>query len=270
MDVSVIIVNYNTLQLTKASIASIRQLTKEVTYEIIVVDNASSQDATELESHADEFIQSTENLGFAKGNNLGIQHASGEFILLLNSDTVLKNDAISIVYNYLVSNRSMAVASARLEYPDGRLQHVCQRFPELKYTLIELFRIQKFWSPDKRAEVLKGAFFDHRTSTTTDWIWGTFFMFRARLLKELPGGKLPDDFFMYAEDIQWCKEFKNLGYEIGYEPAAQVVHYMGASSGKKEMWMTENNIAFQKKYYSAISIHLNRVASWLLRLSLVR
>ena len=125
MDVSIIIINYNTCQLSKAAIHSVIEKTKDCSYEIIVVDNHSTEDASSLKEKfpSIHYIQSDKNLGFAGGNNLGIQEANGEYILLLNSDTLLKNDAVSIVFNYLKARPNMAVASARLEYPNGRLQH---------------------------------------------------------------------------------------------------------------------------------------------------
>lgn len=269
-DVSVIIVNYNTVDLTKGCIKSINEKTQGLTYEIIVVDNASSEGTEGLDEQPIELVKSDKNLGFAGGNNLGISHASGDYILLLNSDTVLENDAISIVWEYLRSKPNMGAASSLLRYPNGKLQHVCQRFPSAKYIAIELFRLQKFWSKSKAARVLKGAFFDHKTETTTDWVWGTFFMFKKSILDEFPGKKLSDDFFMYGEDMQWCMELKRIGYAIGYQPAAKVVHYMGGSSGKKEKWMKENNETFLKLYYPWYQIWLIHLLTKLLLLTLRR
>src|SRR5579859_6527191 len=124
MDVSVIIVNYNTFALTCACVQSIIDNTKDLHYEIILVDNKST------EINPDEFvkkfraiilIKSETNVGFAKGNNLGINRSSGKYILLLNSDTVLLNNAISCAMNFLEREPRVGVVSAKLVYPDGRV-----------------------------------------------------------------------------------------------------------------------------------------------------
>lgn len=269
MDVSIIIVNYNTWELTRAAIRSIYQETKDCTYEIILVDNASDKDPGILLNDFPDIklIRSPENIGFAKGNNLGIAEANGDYILLLNSDTELKNDAISSVHRFLSGHPDVAVASARLEFPDGRIQHVCQRFPSAKYLAIELFRIQKLWSEEHRSRILLGAFFDHCSFTYTDWVWGTFFMFRKNLLNELPENKLDDRFFMYGEDVLWCKQFGDLGYKVAYLPEARVVHFMGASKGPKNELMIRHEKEFLRLYYSRLSRLLIAVLSTLLNLS---
>ncbi len=185
MDVSVIIINYNTYELTCSCIQSIiREAGNGYTYEIILVDNASTE--TDAENFLKQFpsiklIKSTVNAGFARGNNLGIRQAEGEYILLLNSDTVLKNDAIGICLSFLRADASVAVVSGRLEYPDGHVQHNCQRFPSIGAKLFELFRLQKIFSRSVGSRMLFGSFFDHNTVTYPDWVWGTFFMFPRKL-----------------------------------------------------------------------------------------
>ncbi|SKC77232.1 glycosyltransferase family 2 protein [Ohtaekwangia koreensis] len=251
--VSVVIINYNTFELTCGCIQSVVEKTSGCTYEIIVVDNAST------EGRVKEFlvrfpfitlIESKVNVGFSKGNNIGIEQAKGEFILLLNSDTELQNDALSICQDFIKKDKKAAAVSALLKYPDGAIQHNCQRFPSIKYKLFELFRLQKFVPRRIGGRVLLGFFFDYNEVVYPDWIWGTFFMFRRESLKLLPQGKLADDFFMYVEDMQWCMEFRNLGYSIAFQPAAQVVHYMGKSGGAKSELIDQNIDRFMSKYYS--------------------
>jgi GT2 family glycosyltransferase len=256
MDVSIIIVNYNTFQLTCNCIASVIERSEGFSYEIILVDNCSTEvDADEFKKRFPQIvlIVSDQNLGFAKGNNLGIRVAQGKYILLLNSDTVLKNNAVRIAKDHLEKNPDTAVVAARLEYPDGTVQHNCQRFPSIRYKLFEWLRLQKLLSAGRRGKILFGFFFDHNTPAFPDWVWGTFFMFRKDLLKELPDQKLADDFFMYQEDMQWCFEFRRRGHSIAFEPAAQVIHYMGQSGGASKIWMAENAERFMEKYHSPLS-----------------
>lgn len=253
MDISVIIINYNTFELTCSCITSVMEQACDYTYEVILVDNAS----TEIRSSAflERFpsitlIESPVNVGFAKGNNLGILRAHGEYILLLNSDTVLKNDAIGICLSFLGADPSVAVVSGRLEYPDGQVQHNCQRFPSMRYKLFELFRLQKLLPKRVGGKILLGSFFDHNSVAYPDWVWGTFFMFDRALLKKLPGEKLADDFFMYVEDVQWCMDFRRLGYKVAFQPMAKILHYGGKSGGLKPELMHTNEKRFMHLYYS--------------------
>jgi GT2 family glycosyltransferase len=250
--VSIVIINYNTTELTVNCINSIVDHTKEVDYEIIMVDNHS----TDL--NTDEFvrkfptvklIKNDSNVGFARGNNIGIANSNGDYVLLLNSDTILQNNAISMVKNFLDSNSKVAVASARLEYPNGQVQHNCQRFPSIRFALFELLRFQKLF-PSKK-HLLFGSFFDHNSVLFPDWVWGTFFMFRRELLDKLSEKKLADNFFMYVEDMQWCMEFRKLGFEIAFIPEAKVTHLMGGSRGEKNEMMQGNLNKFMMMYYPA-------------------
>jgi GT2 family glycosyltransferase len=253
MDVSIIIVNYNTFELTCQCIQSVIDKTEGISYEVIVVDNASHEIAPQkfLDRFPDiTLITSAVNVGFAKGNNLGVAKATGDYILLLNSDTILKNNAVAIGVEVLQHNPNTAVMAARLEYADGKLQHNCQRFPSVKYKAFELLRLQKFLPANWGGKILMGFFFDHNQHASPDWVWGTFFMFRRDLLPKLPKAKLDDQFFMYVEDVQWCMDFRRLGYSIAFDPRAQVIHLMGKSGGAKSALMDENMNRFMEVYYS--------------------
>jgi GT2 family glycosyltransferase len=269
MDVSVIILNYNTFEVTCNCIRSVLAETTGCTYEIIVVDNNSSEKDPRifLKLFPDVvLVENAVNLGFAKGNNSGLEKASGEVILLLNSDTELKNDAISICFRSLKENADVAVVGARLEYPDGTVQHNCQRFPALRYKLFELFRMQKMLPSTWGGKFLLGYFFDHQAKVFPDWIWGTFFMFRRALLSELPLGKLADDFFMYVEDMQWCMDFSKRGYKIAFEPSARVMHAMGKSTGDKESLMERNKQIFFDRNYSRLrQMMFRQLDKWLIQ-----
>ncbi|WP_066406911.1 glycosyltransferase family 2 protein [Flavisolibacter tropicus] len=253
MDVSIIIINYNTYQLTRNCISSVIQYTSGVNYEIVLVDNASIEPEPvtfEALFPGIKVIRSTENVGFAKGNNLGISDAKGKYILLLNSDTVLKENSVKITYDYLEANPKVGVLSARLIFPDGKHQSVAQRFPSIRYQLIELFRIQKLMSKKLSEQLLLGAFFNNSRSVKADWVWGAYFMLPRDILSKLPAHKLDDTYFMYAEDMQWCKDIRKLGYEVHFYAGTEVIHFMGGSSGAKQNLMQKNNDLFLKRNYS--------------------
>jgi GT2 family glycosyltransferase len=233
VDLSIIILNYNTYKLTCQCIESVIHQTNGVEYEIILVDNASVEcDACLFKEKFPGIIliESKVNLGFSKGNKLGIQHAKGEYILLLNSDTELRNNAILLSFERIKQDSKIGVLSSKLIYPDGNLQYPANRFPSLKTELRELFRLNKKLTIEQRSELFLGSEFDHLTERECDWVWGTFFMIPKSVLDTFPEKKLPDDFFMYAEDLLWCWQIKDSGYKILYYPHAEVVHHIAASS----------------------------------------
>jgi GT2 family glycosyltransferase len=251
---SIIIVNYNTFKLTTQCIQSIFGHTNNVQFEIILVDNGSSECNPNLfiqQFPEIQLIKSIENLGFSKGNNLGIKQSKGDFILLLNSDTKLKNNAIKTILDYLLSHPKAGVVSSKLIFPDGKHQSACQRFPSIRFQLFELLRLQKLFK-GVSGKILLGAFFDHNTNIEVDWVWGTCFLFRREILKRMPGGRLNEEFFMYSEDMQWCMDIKRQGYQIHYCADAEVIHYMGGSSGNKSELMKRNNALFLRNNFTFI------------------
>ena len=268
MDISIIIINYNTFELTSKCIESLYKYNDSFSYEIILVDNASSECDTNL--FLDKFpdinlVISEINLGFAGGNNLGIKQASGDYILLLNSDTELIENSILLCLNYMKNNKKIGVLSPKLIFPNGQHQAVAQRFPSMKYQLIELFRLQKLLPKKIAGKLLLGAFFDHNENAKVDWVWGAFFMFKKDLLSQLPNKKLNDDYFMYWEDVQWCYDFVQLGYKNYYLATTKVVHKMGGSAGKKNELMLMNEQYFYQRNYSNLKRWLiNKFDKWLI------
>lgn len=261
MKVSIVIINYNTYDLTRKCLESIYQCVKGVSFEVILVDNASSEcdPAVFKDAFPDlKLIRSEINLGFAKGNNLGIQHASGEYVLLLNSDTELIEDSVSLSLSYADRLNDLGALSCKLIHPDGRHQSVAQRFPSVRYLLFERFRINKLLPSQKVGRILLGAFFKHDENVTVDWVWGAFFLFKRDSLKLLENGQLNDAYFMYFEDMQWCLDFKRIGLKNYYFAETSVIHKMGGSSANKEELMRHNERQFYTKNYS-------KLKRWLLK-----
>lgn len=267
-DLSIIIINYNTFNLTSACIQSIYQFTTGISFEIILVDNASH------ETNPDKFmelfpdvilVKSQRNVGFAKGNNLGIAAAQGNVLLLLNSDTQLKSNAIGNAFNVLINLPDTGVITTKLVFPDGTLQYQCGRFPSIKLQLIELFRLQKLMPRRMREDLLLGGFFDHQRNLYPDWIWGTFFMFKHEVLSIFPNNLLPETYFMYQEDLEWCYGLRNSAYRIFYYADEVVIHLFAGSSvnvnqNKQREYLLRNNLNhFIKKNYGYIYFFVFRL-----------
>lgn len=230
MELSIIIINYNTFDLTTKCIESVFRHTRGIAFEVILVDNASVEcDASLFKERFPSIIliKSETNVGFARGNNLGLQQATGKYILLLNSDIELIENSIKICLDYLKANDKIGVISPMLIYPDGKIQKIANRFPSVSYECIELFRLHKFLLP---RNYLLGYYFDHKSNKEADWVWGAFFLTSRANIDKFPGHKLPDKYFMYFEDVVWCYAIKKMGFKVQYIADTKAVHYLSASS----------------------------------------
>ena len=252
MDLSIILINYNSYPYTEKCLESIEQSVVTGRVEIIVVDNASEKDPRadiEKKFPSVKYIRSEVNVGFAKGNNLGILHATGTCILLLNNDTLLQVNTLQVTYDALLNAENIGALTCQLQYPDGKLQHNCQSFPSNRKKNIEKFRLHKLLSRKKRGAYMQGFYWDYTKSGYPEWIWGTYFMFKKEILQKLPGHQLNDEYFMYIEDMQWCWDIRKAGYTIFYTPDTFVTHFGGGSGGAKAQLMEDNLRLFIKKNY---------------------
>jgi hypothetical protein len=233
MLVSIIIVNYDTFALTADCIRSVQAHTRGVPYEIVLVDNASpTEDPQRLEESFPDvkLMRSTVNGGFAAGNNLGIRHAKGNLILLLNSDTILTEDAVSKAANYLASQPRIGALTVRLRYPDGQVQHYARRFKDLRHEVLDSLRPLLFLLPyRKRAQLMLNQYYNADFDVDCDWVGGAFLMMPRAVMSALPGGKLDERYFMYGEDQLWCMQIRKLGYRVACFAGTEVVHLEGGS-----------------------------------------
>jgi GT2 family glycosyltransferase len=241
MQVSIIIINYNTFTLTGNCIRSVIEYTHGVDYEIILVDNASTE--CNPEAFLQEFpqiklVKSFINGGFAYGNNIGIEKASGDYILLLNSDTILKEDSISKSLHYFRSHENGGVLGCRMVFPDGKVQHTARKFRSVNWELLDLFRFIPMLMPyKKRSRLMLGKYFKCNENIECDWINGAFFLFHQKILEQMPDGKLDDRFFMYGEDQLWCEQIKNLGYKILFYAETTIIHINSGSTDLSKQLM---------------------------------
>lgn len=264
MQLSIIIINYNTFWLTCNCIQSIRGKLVDLDYEIILVDNDSSECDPQL--FAKQFpelklIVSAENTGFTGGNNIGLSRASGDYILLLNSDTELINNAPKICYDYMQQHPEAGVTTAQLSYPDGKIQYNCRRFRTISWELLEIFPLYRLMPKRKREQLMLHHYFDHKSSVSCDWVWGTFMLFPRKIISALPGNQLPADFFMYVEDVLWCWQIKKLGYQIVFLPEAKVMHIHKGSTSKENLKQVrllgvKNHAKFMRKFYPDLRWYL--------------
>ena len=231
IDVSIIIVSWNTKQITCDCLKSVYEQTSNIDFEVIVVDNASSDGSIELVEEQFpqvKLIKNSENLGFAKASNIGIEAGSGKYVALVNSDIVVPGDCIKNMIEFMDRNPSVGMAGPRILNPDHSLQVSCRYFPSVWNNLCQAFGLNKVFT--------KTVFFSepfmkcwaHDAERRVDVLSGCFWMIRREAINQV--GLLDEDFFIYGEDIDWCKRFHQAGWDVMFYPDAEVIHFGGASS----------------------------------------
>nr|VFK62320.1 MAG: hypothetical protein BECKUNK1418G_GA0071005_102328 [Candidatus Kentron sp. UNK]VFK70417.1 MAG: hypothetical protein BECKUNK1418H_GA0071006_102828 [Candidatus Kentron sp. UNK] len=227
-ELSIIIVSYNTRELTLACLKSVIEQTRDLSYEIIVVDNASqdgSADAIALTFPRIELIRSPDNLGFARANNLAADKTQGSFLLLLNPDTVVLDGAVQKLYRFALDNPQAGIYGGQTVFSDGRIDHRhCWGKPTpwsffcYGTGLSALFKESRWFNP----EVCRVT-----GNQTVDIITGCFFMIERELWDKLSG--FSPVFFMYGEEADLCLRARELGYAPLVYTGAKIIHYGGAS-----------------------------------------
>ena len=231
MDLSILVVNWNAGQALGRCIASVLAHTRGLDYEILVVDNASADGslaAVQARFGAEPrlvLLPQMRNLGFAAANNLAYERSRGDCILLLNPDTELRDNALASLVAFLRSDDTIGVVGPQLRYPDGRLQPSCRRFPRTRHWLVILSGLHRFAS---MADYYMSDF-DHRSQRDVDQVMGSALMTRRSVVDRV--GFLDGRFFLWFEEVDYCKRVREAGYRVVFYPQATVVHRGGQSSG---------------------------------------
>jgi GT2 family glycosyltransferase len=264
--VSVIILNYNTKEVTLNCIKSLVKNTKSLNFEIILVDNGSSEKfqilGSTLSSNYNlqniKVIRNKKNLGFAKANNHGIKIAKGQYVLLLNSDTIIHDDVISGMAKWMDKNPEVGISSCMLKNRDGTVQGTGGYFPTLlrvfSWMTIEdlpfLERLIKPFHPQRSKSFYKNSAF-YQKEREVDWLTGAFLFIRKEVFQNI--GLIDEDYFMYTEDTDFCFRAKRAGWKVMYLPKWSITHLGGASSTAEFPIISEYNGVklFYKKHYPA-------------------
>jgi GT2 family glycosyltransferase len=262
-DVSVIILNFNTLNLTRMCLESlVKSRLGRHTMEVIVCDNAST-DGTETmvkkEFPKVIMVQNGKNVGFAAGNNPGIRMAKGRYVLLLNSDTEVTPVAIATMIDFMDAHPKAGAATCALVLPDGSMDPACHRgFPTPWAAITYLTKLEKLFPKTKLFGAYHQGYKDLKIPHQVDAISGAFFMVRRAVIATV--GLLDEDYFMYAEDIDWAYRMKKAGWEIWFNPKASILHKKKqsgrANSLRKrrvttEIYFHKYNWLFYKKNFAS-------------------
>ncbi|KKR21773.1 MAG: glycosyltransferase [Parcubacteria group bacterium GW2011_GWE2_39_37] len=237
MDISIIIVNYNSKIKTFHCLDSIYKADLNgIEYEIIVVDNDSREKINqEIKTRYSEviFIQNNKNSGMGAGNNLGIVQATGKNILVLNPDTEVTAPAIRTMLDYLHANLDVGLVGPKLLRSDRTVQESCYRFPKIFIPIIRRTFLAKFAKNYVDDYLLKNI--DLTKSQTVDWIQGSCLLIKKEVIDKV--GMFDERFFMYLEDTDLCKRISLAGWKVVYLPTAEVFHLHERASAKKHWFL---------------------------------
>lgn len=237
---SIIIVSFNAKEFLRKCLESILRIKdQEVRTEVIIVDNASSDESVEevlsnkYKVLSIKLIKNGKNLGFAKANNQGIKEAKGEYVLLLNPDTILLPKTLSFMTNFMEENPKVGVATCRVELPDGQLDDACHRgFPTPWNALCHFSGLSKIFP---RSGLFNGYHLGYKDLDKVheiDSCVGAFMLIRRKAGEEV--GWLDEDYFWYGEDLDFCFRIKQKGWEVIFVPNVSIIHHKGVSSGIKK------------------------------------
>ena len=227
MKLSTIIVNWNTKDLLEMCLELIYGVQIDGGHEIFIVDNAStdgSQQMVEQQFPHTQLIKNSENLGFATANNQAMRSCNGEYILLLNSDTLVLPGALESMIEFMDVQLQAGACGARLLNPDRSLQPSCSPEPSLKTEFMRLFHLGGV-RPDGYYAMED---WDTSAPRPVDIVLGAFLCIRRSVMQAV--GFLDEDFFMYSEEVDYCRRVRALGWTIYWVPTSQVIHYGGQST----------------------------------------
>lgn len=220
-----------------------------------MLDNASWDGSAQMVAQCFpgvRLVQSAENLGFARGYNQAAAEAQGRHLLLLNPDTVTRPGALRKLVECLDSHPRAGAVGPRLLNADGTLQYSCRRFP---HPLAALFRntpLGKLFPRNRYTRAYLMTDYDHSREARVDWISGAAMAIRREAWEQVGG--FDEGFFMYAEDMDWCRRAGTAGWEIWYAPSAEIVHRIGRSSDQVPFQMVlqfhRSMARFYRKHYA--------------------
>lgn len=232
-EVSVLIVSWNTRELLAACLESLRRSNPACVREIIVVDNASADGSPEMvEQRFPEvkLIRTGSNLGFARGNNLAMQHAVGSLFALVNSDTLVHPGCIETLAEYLDQHPEVGLVGPRVIGGDGLLQRTCRHLPGLWNTLCRALALDRAFGGRGIFSGYEVSPVRHEVLHEAEVLSGCFCLARRSTVEQVGG--LDEQFFFYGEDIDWCRRFRDAGWKMVFIPQATATHFGGGSTSK--------------------------------------
>jgi hypothetical protein len=264
MDLSIIIVSWKVKDKLRENLQALFGSSRAISLEVFVVDNNSGDGTVEMIKN--EFtevilIANTENFGFAKANNQAIKEAHGDFVLLLNPDMKIQADSLVKMIEWMRTNLQASLAGCHLVDEKGEsIKHV-RRFPAVWDQLAIILKLPHLWPKILNRYII--ADFDYQKAAIVDSIRGGFFMLRQETIRKV--GLLDEQFFVWFEEVDYCKRVKESGGEVWYTPAAECLDYVGQSfkqikRGLAQKYFSDSMLKYFKKWHPAWEYWIIKIA----------
>ena len=258
MEVSIIIVNWNTRDILRDCLDSFYETKNNLSYEIIVVDNASTDDSVKMivsDYPEVKVIQNNENRGFAAGNNQGILEAKGTYVLLLNTDTIILDNAITKMVRFADAHPESAIVGCRVLNKNRTLRSTRFMYPSVLNMILSTVYLNKIFSNHKFFGRERMSGFDADHVHEPEVVSGCCMLARKEAIQQV--GMLDEQYFMYGEETDWCYRFAKTGWKISFTPDAEIIHLGGASSRQRKpemlLQLKGSILLFMKKHKNRIS-----------------
>jgi len=255
---SIVIVSWNTKKLLLQCLESLEHC-RELSKEIILVDNASSDDT--VETVRERFphvrlVQNEANLGFAKANNIGIGLCSGKYVCLINSDVIVPDGCIEKMVRYMDEHVDIGMLGPKMILPDGSVGQSCMRYPTVWNWFSSALALDSVFKKSKIFGNFMMTDFKYDRTQDVDLLTGWFWMVRGEALSQVGG--LDDRFFMYGEDFDWPKRYRQHGWRVVFYHEAEAIHYCSGSSSRAPVRfyveMNKANLQYFRKHHNALAV----------------
>lgn len=230
MTLSIIIVSWNVKDMLRNCLRSIYSETKNISFEVIVVDNCSKDGSMEMirrDFPRVKVIANKKNAGFAVANNQGIKLSKGDFILLLNPDTIILDKTIKKSVEFMNKNKDCGVMGPKILNPDKTIQPSVRKFPEFWPIFLIFLKLPKIFPNLKSVNNYLAVDFNYKKTKTAAQVMGAFMLIRKEILEQV--GLLDENFFIWFEEVDFCKRVWDAGYKVCYNSATEIIHYGGQS-----------------------------------------
>ncbi|PID60883.1 MAG: glycosyl transferase [Ignavibacteriae bacterium] len=253
IDLSIIIVNYNVKEFLINLLESIKPAVKNISSEIIVVDNNSDDNSISLVNKKFPSvitIENKENIGFGKANNQALEIAKGKYLLLINPDTIVKENTFSVMIDFMKKNLDVGLAGCKVLNPDGSLQLACRRsFPGPWVSFTKIAGLSKIFPNSRIFAKYNLTYLDENKNYEVDAISGSFMFLRKKVYDKVGG--FDPDFFMYGEDLDLCYRVQKAGHKVFYLSETEIIHYKGESTKRSKIDET-------KIFYNAMHLFVKK------------
>ncbi len=260
IDVSIIIVNWNTREIVRDCLQSVYEQTKGISFEVIVIDNASSDGSAEMlrkEFPQIVLIENRDNRGFAAANNQGMKIAKGRYVLLLNPDTIVLDGAIQKSVAYTDNHPDIGVLGCQVWLNENQIQRTCFSFPSLYGLIVQKMGLRRLFPRSRAFGWIDYGWWDRTTPMEVDVVSGMFMLVRRQAIEQV--GLMDEAYFVYAEETDWCYRFKKAGWPRVFAPVARIIHLDGGNKStdlvkvKMYVQMQKSLLIFYRKNCGVLS-----------------